>query len=53
MLISTEEDNLCVDFSRGILNIVILFFDYTNYSKVINPYNACNLQQLNNLINQQ
>ena len=51
MLISTEEDNLCVDFNRGILIIVILFFDYTNYSKVINHYNACNLQQLNNLIN--
>ena len=44
MLISTEEDNLFVDFNRGILIIVILFFNYTNYSKVINYYNAYNIK---------
>ena len=44
MLISTEEDNLFVDFNKEILIIVIVVFNYTNYSKVINYYNACNLQ---------
>ena len=44
MLISTEEDNLFVDFNRGILIIMILFFNYINYNKVINYYNSYNLQ---------
>ena len=44
MLISTEEDNLFVDFNRGILIIVILIFNYTNCIEVINYYNVCNLQ---------
>ena len=43
MLISVEEDNLFVDFNKGILIIVILFFNYSIYIKVIIYYNYFNL----------
>ena len=39
-----QSEHLYVDFNRGILIIVILFFNYTNCSKIINYYNAYNLQ---------